>query len=128
MVLAYWGIDNDQAKLAKQLKTIPGVGTPASNILRLASRRLEVTFGSGTLADLRMTLAQRVPPIVMVKTQMLPYWEIDTAYAVVLLAMDDHFVTVHDPAKDQAAISIELGYFDLAWEEMVHYYSSIRRK
>jgi ABC-type bacteriocin/lantibiotic exporter with double-glycine peptidase domain len=128
MVLAYWDIHRDQAEVAKQLKTVPGVGTPASNLLRLRSRRLEVTFGSGNTSDLRAALLQGIPPIAMVKTQMLPYWDIDTAHAVVLLAMDDLSVTVHDRAKSQAAIQFNLGYFELAWEEIVHYFGVIRRK
>lgn len=72
MVLAYWNLEREQARLAQELKTIPGVGTPISNILRLASRKLEVTFGSGTLTNLRLAVAQRLPPIVTVKTGMLP--------------------------------------------------------
>ncbi|RIK40099.1 MAG: hypothetical protein DCC55_15975 [Chloroflexi bacterium] len=128
MVLAYWGIERDQKKLAQQLRTIPGVGTPASNLLRLATRSIDVVFGSGTLADLHTALVQYAPPIAMVKTQMLPYWEIDMAHAVVILAMDEHSVVLLDPAKGPDAIQIDLGYFDLAWEEMVHLYGVIRRK
>jgi uncharacterized protein YvpB len=42
------------------------------------------------------------------------------AHAVVILAMDEHSVILLDPAKGPNAIQIDLGYFELAWEEMVH--------
>jgi DNA repair ATPase RecN len=42
MLLADWGIRRSQQRLAKQLQTIPGAGTPASRLRRLASSNLDI--------------------------------------------------------------------------------------
>ena len=128
MVLAYSGIKKDQVKLAKQLKMIPRAGTPGSRIRLLASRRLEVIYGSGEVADLRTALSQGVPPIAMVDTGQLPYWEVATAHAVVLLAIDEKTVLLNDPDKGQAPIRVTLGDFELAWYEMDNRYALLKKK
>lgn len=66
MVLAYWGVNRSQNRLARQLNTIRGAGTPGSRLLNLASRSLDVQYDSGTLDDLRAAIAQGVPSIVLV--------------------------------------------------------------
>lgn len=114
MALAYKGIEREQVKLAKQMKIIPGTGTPSFRIRLLASRRLQVIYRRGKLADLRTALSQRVPPIAMVHTSELPYWEQATAHAVVLLAIDEKTVLLNDPDKEQAPIRVTLGDFELA--------------
>ena len=128
MVLAYWGIKRDQIKLAKQMKIIPGVGTPSFRIRLLASRRLRVIYGPGKLADLRYALSQGIPPIAMVYTGELPYWRIATAHAVVLLAIDENFVFLNVPDKEQGPIRVTLGDFELAWYKMDNKYALLKKQ
>jgi hypothetical protein len=125
MVLAYWGIERNQADLAKQLQLITGVGTPSNRVRVLASKTLEVFYGEGQLADLQLALAAGNPPIVMVHTSQLPYWEQDTPHAVVLLGMDEGSVVINDPGRTEALISISLGDFELAWDELANLYALI---
>ena len=75
MVLAYWGIKRDQPDLARQLQMIAKAGTPGSRVRLLASATLKVAYRSGSLADLRAALSQGVPPIMLVYTGELPYWD-----------------------------------------------------
>ncbi|MGB0387607.1 MAG: C39 family peptidase [Ardenticatenaceae bacterium] len=128
MVLTYSGIKRDQVKLAKQMKTIPGVGTPGFQIRLLASRRLQVIYRRGELADLRSALSEGVPPIAMLDTGELPYWELATIHAVVLLAIDEKTVLLNDPDKEQAPIRVSLGDFELAWYEMGNLYALLKKK
>lgn len=128
MVLAYWGIKRDQVKLAKQMKIIPGVGTPGFRIRLLASRRLKVIYGPGKLADLHRALSQKIPPIVMLYTGELPYWEIATTHAVVLLGIDEKSVLLNDPDMEQAPIRVMLGDFELAWYRMDNKYALVKKQ
>jgi hypothetical protein len=128
MVLSYLGIEREQADLAKQLQLIAEVGTSGNRVRLLASKTVEVFYGEGQLADLQSALIGGNPPIVMVHTSQLPYWEQDTPHAVVLLGMDETSVIVNDPGKAQAAISISVGDFELAWDEMANLYALITRR
>jgi hypothetical protein len=56
MVLAYWGIERDQADLVGQLQMIPGAGTPGNRVRLLASDTLEVFYGQGEFADLQTAI------------------------------------------------------------------------
>ncbi len=126
MVLAYWGIRRSQDRLAKQLKTIPGAGTPGSRLRNLASRNFDVHYGEGTLNDLQTALAQAIPPIVLVNTKHLPHWQLEAAHAVVLLAINDNQVMVNDPGMDQGRLIIGLDEFLLAWDDMANLFGIIR--
>jgi len=128
MVLAYLGIKRDQVQLAKQLKMIPKAGTPGFRIRLLASRKVEVIYRSGELADLRAALNKGIPPIVMVLTGELPYWQISTTHAVVLLAIDEKSVLLNDPDYEKAPIRVLLGDFELAWYEMENKYALLKKK
>jgi len=128
MVLAYWGMTRSQRRLSRQLQTVPGAGTPGSNLLRLAGRTLEVYYGSGDLPDLRAALAQRIPPIVLVNTKEFPHWTFETLHAVVVTALDDTQVLINDPGRAQGGSSVSLGDFYLAWDEMANLYATIRKK
>ena len=92
MVLAYRGIERQQAVIAKQLGFIPGAGVPGNRIRTLTSKRLTVFYGAGDLIDIRTNLDQEAPPIVLVHTGESPYWKQSTAHAVVLLGMDSQAV------------------------------------
>jgi ABC-type bacteriocin/lantibiotic exporter with double-glycine peptidase domain len=128
MVLAYWGIEKEQAELAKQLQMIPDAGTPANRIRLLASNTIEVFYGHGELADLQAALNQNTPPIALVYTSELPYWDQAAAHAVVVLQIDEKTAVANDPAMTETAIRVPLGDFELAWDEMANLYALIIKK
>lgn len=135
MVLTYSGLldadaigETAQLKLAKQLQTIPDVGTPGFRIRLLASRRVEVIHRRGELADLRAALNKGIPPIIMLVTGDLPYWDISTTHAVVLLAIDEKSVLLNDPDYEKAPIRVSQGDFELAWYEMGNKYALLKKK
>lgn len=128
MVLAYWGINRNQYRLGRQLRTIPGAGTPGSRLLRLASRNLDVDYKTGTLDDLRAALAQGVPAIVLVNTKHFAHWTLETLHAVVVIGMDDVNVIINDPGMDQGSTLVTLGDFHLAWDDMANLYGVIQKK
>lgn len=121
MVLSFWGINRDQEQLARQLQMIPGAGAPGSRILRLHARTLDVLYESGVLNDLRTSLDQGVPPIVLVNTKHFSHWQIETAHAVVVTAMDEQRVLINDPGMGQGPTSVAIDDFYLAWDEMANY-------
>jgi ABC-type bacteriocin/lantibiotic exporter with double-glycine peptidase domain len=57
MVLDYLGIQRSQHELARQMHSIPHVGTVGRNILKLQSPGLHVIYTHGTLEHLRLWLA-----------------------------------------------------------------------
>lgn len=125
MLLAYWGIERPQADLAKQLGLIEGAGTPGNRLRRLASKELNVFYSEGTLSDLTVALDEEIPLIVLVNTRELPYWEIETAHAVVLRGLENSRATINDPAFEIHPFQISLGDFLLAWDEMANLYAKI---
>jgi hypothetical protein len=128
MVLAYWNIERDQADIAETLGLVPGAGVSGNRIKRISTKKLDVYYGAGELGDLEGVLAQGVPPIVLVYTAELPYWEQATAHAVVLLGMAEQMVYLNDPATAQGNIAVPLGDFELAWMEMANLYAAIEKK
>ena len=128
MVLAYSGIKRDQVQLAKQLKMIPKAGTPSFRIRLLASKKLKVSYRRGEIADLRTALNNGMPPIIMLVTGDLPYWDISTTHAVVLLGIDENSVLLNDPDYEEAPIRVSLGDFELAWYQMGNLYALLKKK
>jgi ABC-type bacteriocin/lantibiotic exporter with double-glycine peptidase domain len=127
MVLAYWGVQRNQRDLAEDLQTIPKAGTPGSRIQRLASRFLNVYYSAGELTQLESALEQGIPPIALVYTAELPYWNIATAHAVVLLGMSSDHVILNDPSLEQGSTTVSLGDFHLAWDEMANFYALLKK-
>jgi ABC-type bacteriocin/lantibiotic exporter with double-glycine peptidase domain len=118
MVLDYLGIQRSQNDLARQMHSIPNVGTIGRNILRLQSSTVRVIYAQGTLKLLYAWLAQGVPVIAFVQTAELPYWSgVEARHAVVLVGINDDDVYLLDPAHDPGTITVSLGDFALAWEE-----------
>jgi ABC-type bacteriocin/lantibiotic exporter with double-glycine peptidase domain len=128
MVLAYWGVPADQAELAQKLQMIPGAGTPGSRLNLLASRSLSVSYGEGELHDLQEALSIGVPPIALVFTGELPYWDKAFAHAVVILNIDTDTVVLHDPGKVQSYIVIPTTEFQLAWDAMANLFGILTKK
>lgn len=128
MVLAFWGIDRNQHELAAQLQTIADGGTPGSRVTRLASRSLKVDYRSGEIGDLQSAIQRGIPPIALVLTGELLYWDVSTAHAVVVIGYDEGAVWVNDPGQIDHPIKISKGDFQLAWDEMVNRYVIIEPK
>jgi len=118
MVLNYLGIQRSQDELARQMHSIPHVGTVGRNILNLQSPGLHVIYTHGTLEHLQLWLAQEMPTIALVQTVELPYWgKIQARHAVVVVGLDEESVYLLDPARDPEIIAVSCGDFALAWEE-----------
>ncbi|MBI5054898.1 MAG: C39 family peptidase [Chloroflexi bacterium] len=128
MVLAYWGIEQTQESLAKKLQTITGVGTPASRLRSLASNTLEVVYKEGEIDDLRSALSQNIPPIALVHTRELPYWNQPTAHAVIVIGIENDLVILNDPAMPEGGTQVALGDFHLAWDTMANLYALLIKK
>ncbi len=105
MVLAYWGVERNQDSLAKQLGMIEGAGTPGSRLFLLVSPSLDVQYRTrGNIEDLEETLRAGVPPIALVWTGQLSYWDSNVPHAVVLIGTERENFVVHDPAKTEEGI------------------------
>jgi predicted double-glycine peptidase len=128
MVLAYLGLSRAQERLARELDVRPPFGAPASNVTRLRSNVLDVTFTSGDLDDLQSHLARGNPPIVFVQASEFPHWRGHVSqHAVVVVGMDERAVHILDPAADAAPISVPIGDFLLAWSELDCIYALLVR-
>lgn len=128
MVLGYLGLRSDQDRLARELDVRPPLGAPASNVTRLRSDVVDVTFAAGDLDDLREHLAHNWPPIVFVQAGELPHWHGHVSqHAVVVIGMDEQAMHILDPAAGDAPLSIPIGDFLLAWSELDYIYALIVR-
>ncbi len=127
MAFAYLGILRTQEELARLLKMRPGFGTPIPNILNLRSRQIDVTYQSnGSLSDIRLCLERNIPVIACVEAGELPHWQgVRAQHAVLVVGLDEQKVSLHDPALEQGPISVPLGDFMLAWDEMENRYAVI---
>ena len=126
MVLAYLGLSLTQDLLARKLDVHPPLGAPASNVARLRSDVLDVTFTSGSLDDLRAHLARGNPPIVFVQAGEFPHWRGHVSqHAVVVVGADEQAVHVLDPAAGAAPIPVSTGDFLLAWSELDYIYTLV---
>ena len=128
MVLDYLGLPYAQEQLARELYVRPPLGAPASNVLRLRSDVLDVTFTSGNLSDLRTRVAQGSPPIVFVQAGELPHWQNRISqHAIVVVGLDEQTVQILDPAADPSPIPVPIGDFLLAWSELDYIYAVLVR-
>jgi ABC-type bacteriocin/lantibiotic exporter with double-glycine peptidase domain len=127
MVLAYLGIERNQADLASQLDLIPGVGVPSSRVQRLVSHRLAVTHTEGEPSHLLAALGQGHPIILNVMTRQLPYWSEDTYHALVFTGIEGNLATVNDPAFGQP-IMVSFAELVLAWDDAANLYTVLTRK
>lgn len=125
MILAYWQYKADESELATLFGT-QYFGTPAPNIHRLAQLNFLVTYESGRLSLIKNHLDEKIPCLVFVQTDILPYWDEDVAHAVVAIGMDETTIFVNDPAFKNAPQAIPIDYFLLAWSEFDYRYAVIQ--
>jgi len=128
MLLDHLGLPYAQEQLARELDVRPPLGAPASNVLRLRSDFLGVTFTSGNRGDLRTQPAQGNPPIVFVQAGELPHWQgCVSQHAIVVVGLDEQTVQILDPAADPSPIPVPIGDFLLAWSELDYIYAVLVR-
>ena len=127
MVAQYLGVNFTQAELAALFESLPE-GVPASRITRLQRRGFKVVYAAdGELASLRQSIEQKLPPIVFLQTDTLPYWKIETAHTVVLLGLTDDEAYLNDPAFSESPQICSLAAFQTAWQEFENRYAVISR-
>src|SRR5271154_934883 len=76
MVLAHHGDQRTEAELRSLLDTQP-TGTRAGNIMRISGPAFEVYLRPSNMAELQKVLAENQPPIVLMQTGSLEYWNMD---------------------------------------------------
>jgi hypothetical protein len=130
MALAYLGISRSQKEIGRVLKLRRGFGAPASQIVNLSSRRTEVLYQvGGAINDILDWLRRDVPVIAFVQAGELPHWRgVLAQHAVLVVALDEQHINIHDPAMDHGPIEIPLDDFLLAWDEMDSRYAVIAQR
>ena len=124
MVLAHLGHSVPYVKVLRELK-VKSYGAPASNIKLLVRWNLTVTYSISDMAGLETLLTEGHPVIVFLRTGELPYWQINTDHAVVVVGYDDKNIYVNDPYFDHTPIAVSRGDFELAWLERDYFYALI---
>lgn len=89
-------------------------GTPAANLLRLQTFGVRVSLEELDVAAIAQTLEGEIPVIAFVNTADLPYWNVDTDHAVVVVGIDDESVYLNDPYHAEQAQSVTRSAFTLA--------------
>jgi hypothetical protein len=126
MVLTFFGQPAERAWL-RQVMESSDLGTPGFKVLNLRPHGYDVTYTAAT--DERVliqALADGVPPIALLRTVHLPYWEHDSAHAVVIVAMDTDSVTLNDPVFPKTRQTVPRDAFMLAWLDFDALYALIR--
>jgi hypothetical protein len=96
MVLATLGDTHTEAALAQAMDSC-SFGKPASRVTRLQRLGYQVTYGTGTLADLGHHLAAGSFQIVFVAAEFLPWVKFAGFHALVLTALTETDAWVMDP-------------------------------
>lgn len=126
MVLAYLGISRSQDALAKTLGLNPPFGTRHSNIKKLASAKIKVTYEAGDLAAIRRWLEQGTPVIVFVQAGDLPHWSGQHfQHAVVVVGIEEQRVYLMDPALEEGPTPVEEETFMLTWSWFDYHYATL---
>ena len=126
MVLTFLGQPVEREWLHRVMES-SDLGTPGFKVLNLRQHGYDVTYAAATdERALTQALADGVPPIVLLHTTHLPYWEQETAHAVVVTAMDEDHVKLNDPAFSAAPQVVSRGDFMLAWLDFDCLYILIR--
>jgi len=125
MVLAHYGDLRTEAELRSLLDTKPA-GTRAGNIMRLSNPTLEVHLRTSNMAELQKVLADNQPPIVLLQTGFLEYWNVDIFHAVVLVGLDATTVAINDPFFPTAPQTTSLQSFEKSWAQTGQFAAFLR--
>lgn len=125
MVLAYQGRSVDPSWLRRVLES-KSIGTAGFKVLNLEQHGYAVTYSPATDERvLLQALSSGVPPIALLLTTNLTYWDRETAHAVVVIGIDDDTVTVNDPAFSAGSQRLPRNEFLLAWSDFDYLYALI---
>jgi len=117
MVLAYLGVSLAEAEVGCTIGA-KSFGTPTFAIQKLSNLGLQVNYKEWSTSALLVVLGQKRPLIAFVRTGFLDYWQEDFAHALVVVgAVDNQQVWVHDPAKENSPIVVSWDGFLAAWAE-----------
>jgi ABC-type bacteriocin/lantibiotic exporter with double-glycine peptidase domain len=119
MVLAHQSVTLGERELCDLLDT-QLAGTKVWNVLLLEQHvaNCQVELDSTSFDRLQESLAAHVPPIALVVTRHLRYWERDTIHAVVVVGLTEDEVLVNDPSFPDAPHAIPRAEFWAAWSEL----------
>ena len=113
----------------EQLLRLLGIryfGAPFSSLRKLGSLGVTVLIARGDLATLRGYLEEGYPVIVAVNTLALPYWNEDTAHALVVVGFEHDAVLLNDPEFVRVPQTVSTDLFLLAWLEQDYRYAVIK--
>lgn len=116
MVLAYIGSPIEYDQLLRLLG-IRYYGAAFSNLRNLEALGVSVAITRDNIDGLQGHLGSGSPVIVALNTDALPYWEDDTAHAVVVIGIEHDQVLLNDPAFEQAPQVVPLDAFLIGWIE-----------
>lgn len=125
MVLEYFHLPFTYERLLRLLN-IRYYGTSFSSLRKLESFGVAAIIARGDLASLQRHLEGGSPVIVAINTTPLPYWDDDTAHAVVVVGLEQDRVLVNDPGFDQAPQAVPRDAFLLGWLEQDYRYAVLR--
>lgn len=99
MVLAYYGVDQPEEKLAQELGTQPGPGTSPEAIVSVAKQYgFEVVVkGNSSFDDIASWLSQEVPVIVDWFSSGVTEGETADGHYSVVVGLDDIYIHLQDP-------------------------------
>lgn len=92
-------------------------GAAFSNLRNLEALGVSVAITREDMDGLISHLESGSPVIVALNTDALPYWEDDTAHAVVVIGMEQDHVLLSDPAFEEAPQVVPLDAFLIGWIE-----------
>lgn len=124
MVTAYLEQPLLQDDIAHWLGTT-WIGTPSSRIQQLSQRGFQVVYRTGSLGQVTEWLQRRLPCILFLRTQDLPYWKLDTPHAVALAGLEADQAYLFDPAVESAPMVVSVGDLMLAWSYSDYTYAAL---
>lgn len=125
MVLDYLQIPFRYERLLDLLR-VRTVGARFSNLHQLQSLGVSVLVEKGELELLRGYLDQGLPPIALVSTGQLSYWNESVSHAVVISGLENNEIYLNDPTFDDAPKKISVDEFMLAWIDADQFYALLK--
>lgn len=116
MVLDYLGLPIEYDQLLRLLG-IRYYGAAFSNLRNLEALGVSVAITRDDVDGLRDHIESGSPVSVALNTDALPYWEDDTAHAVVVIGIKSDHVLLNDPVFEQAPQVVPLAAFLMGWIE-----------
>ena len=125
MVLDYLQVPFRYERLLALLR-VQFIGARFSNLQQLESLSVSVLVERGEIETLRLYIDQGLPPIVLVATGQLSYWNENTGHAVVVVGLEENLVHIYDPAFSDAPKKISVDEFMLAWIDADRFYAILK--